>query len=386
MLKRFLPLALAAFLFICINPPTLAQSSAGTIAATPGLAELLAGASVGAGGAALTAGTGAAIYYGNANGGFDQYTLPGSVMDNVRGFVHGAFCAVSPSSCSPVAPPAPSQTTGSDYSAYGGVRIKYKDGGDSETIAEIKSYTLITVASGGVESIQIKTVNCFGGSPQFHPTIAYRYPGGAWLVDNRSTIQVVSTGVCSPSTAPLAPNAGLSGADVGRALAHPGVKDNIQDAIGGGAVAVPGALAPGASAPLGGAVVSPTGAVTGIAAGGALPTAAEQAAAATAAAAAAAAESAAEAADSLTGEAPGDVAVVAPSAFTKPNFVSYAITQFSDKFPLDLLGEAPALEVSQCPAFTFFGKTHQLCIVNQAFSALKFPVLVAFTIWAILTL
>ncbi len=76
-----------------------------------------------------------------------------------------------------------------------------------------------------------------------------------------------------------------------------------------------------------------------------------------------------------------------PSEFSKPNFVQYAFDVFSNKFPLDIIGSLPAGQgLNDCPTVTFWGEGFEVCIVRDFLKMLKIPVVIAFTIWALLTL
>jgi hypothetical protein len=94
-------------------------------------------------------------------------------------------------------------------------------------------------------------------------------------------------------------------------------------------------------------------------------------------------------ADNTQGEGPGPEAVdpIPPAEFSKPHFLIYAAQVFSDKFPLDMLGDLPSPgEPSACPVFTFFGEDFEVCFVNQAMDMMKIPVVVAVAIWGLIAL
>jgi hypothetical protein len=73
-----------------------------------------------------------------------------------------------------------------------------------------------------------------------------------------------------------------------------------------------------------------------------------------------------------------------------PNFVTYAIGQLSGKFPFDLLGDWEFLQTQsatlQCPNYTFWGKTYQVCEVRNFFVGVKYSVWVSFIIRVIINL
>lgn len=55
------------------------------------------------------------------------------------------------------------------------------------------------------------------------------------------------------------------------------------------------------------------------------------------------------------------------------NFLAYALTVFSTKFPFDALG-TPSTSVDVCPVLEIYTKTFKLCFINEAIAALKYPV------------
>jgi hypothetical protein len=57
-----------------------------------------------------------------------------------------------------------------------------------------------------------------------------------------------------------------------------------------------------------------------------------------------------------------------------------------NKFPFDVFGEIPRGASNECPRYTFFSTTKELCIVRDLFAVLKFPVLIGFFIWAVLAI
>lgn len=72
--------------------------------------------------------------------------------------------------------------------------------------------------------------------------------------------------------------------------------------------------------------------------------------------------------------------------FSKPHFLAHAFSVFSDKFPLDVIGEFPEGYADICPVFTFFNESFELCIIIDFMRVLKIPAVLSFTIWALLSL
>jgi hypothetical protein len=86
------------------------------------------------------------------------------------------------------------------------------------------------------------------------------------------------------------------------------------------------------------------------------------------------------------GKVPEQPNTIEPAKFEKPNFVQYGWQVFSDKFPLDIIGDLEGGGTQTCPSWTFFGKTNQLCFVTETLAKLKIPVLLGFFIWAVVVL
>lgn len=81
------------------------------------------------------------------------------------------------------------------------------------------------------------------------------------------------------------------------------------------------------------------------------------------------------------------VSPIAPSQFSSPNFLQHAVTVFSDKFPFDIFDSVSgSSSVPQCPNYTFFNKTYELCPISDLFGVLKVPVIIAFLIRSIQTI
>jgi len=67
--------------------------------------------------------------------------------------------------------------------------------------------------------------------------------------------------------------------------------------------------------------------------------------------------------------------------FTDANFLSYAVTTFSVKFPFGIVGDISGISGSNnCPTWTFLGVQITLCIVRDAVAILKYPAIIAFLI------
>jgi hypothetical protein len=60
--------------------------------------------------------------------------------------------------------------------------------------------------------------------------------------------------------------------------------------------------------------------------------------------------------------------------FSNENFFSYALDQFSNKFPFDALGSPPVSPGIVCPLLNIYNRQFELCFINQTISGLKFPV------------
>jgi hypothetical protein len=73
-----------------------------------------------------------------------------------------------------------------------------------------------------------------------------------------------------------------------------------------------------------------------------------------------------------------------------PNFITYATSKLSHKFPFDLLGDWEFLKTQsatlQCPNYTFWGKTYQVCEVRNFFVGVKYSVWVSFIVRVIINL
>lgn len=79
---------------------------------------------------------------------------------------------------------------------------------------------------------------------------------------------------------------------------------------------------------------------------------------------------------------------IAPAVFTKPNFISYGLSVFTTKFPLDIIGSfaSPVAGSDECPVLTFWGESYEVCIIKAFFTAIKAPALVSFIIWCVVAL
>ena len=68
-----------------------------------------------------------------------------------------------------------------------------------------------------------------------------------------------------------------------------------------------------------------------------------------------------------------------PVEFDAPNFVEYAISKFSDKFPFDILGDFDAEAISNdCPSYIFFARSFELCPIRDFLVAFKVPIIIGF--------
>lgn len=72
--------------------------------------------------------------------------------------------------------------------------------------------------------------------------------------------------------------------------------------------------------------------------------------------------------------------------FTDTNFLQYAISKTSTKFPFDILGTMPTANASICPTWVFFGQSHEFCEINQFLKGVKWVVWIVFAIKSVLAL
>ena len=87
------------------------------------------------------------------------------------------------------------------------------------------------------------------------------------------------------------------------------------------------------------------------------------------------------------GASPVDPSVVPGASFTRPNFLSYALTVFSAKFPLDIVGSVSGSTGSTtCPYYEFYGEQFELCFVRDAVRVLKIPIIVSVVISSLVML
>ena len=77
---------------------------------------------------------------------------------------------------------------------------------------------------------------------------------------------------------------------------------------------------------------------------------------------------------------------IQPTTFTATHFLVHARQVFSQKFPMDMLGDLPSSGNATCPSLTLFGYTYELCIVVDFLSVLKYPAIIGVAIWALLSL
>ncbi|MGK7893257.1 MAG: hypothetical protein AB4372_06410 [Xenococcus sp. (in: cyanobacteria)] len=76
-----------------------------------------------------------------------------------------------------------------------------------------------------------------------------------------------------------------------------------------------------------------------------------------------------------------DLETVEATEFSAPNFVQYAVTVFSNKFPFDIVGDLDIGQISSdCPTYTFFDTVFELCPIRDVIVVLKFPVIIGFLI------
>jgi hypothetical protein len=87
------------------------------------------------------------------------------------------------------------------------------------------------------------------------------------------------------------------------------------------------------------------------------------------------------------GAAPTDPTVVPGAAFTRPNFLSHALTVFSAKFPLDIVGSvSPSGGSTSCPYYEFYDEQFEVCFVRDAVTVLKIPIIISVVISSLVML
>ena len=73
------------------------------------------------------------------------------------------------------------------------------------------------------------------------------------------------------------------------------------------------------------------------------------------------------------------------SDFTNQNFFQYALTQFSQKFPFDVIGDYSILpDEQECPSLTIYSKQWDFCVIPNSTRLLKYPIWFLFLIRLIL--
>lgn len=72
---------------------------------------------------------------------------------------------------------------------------------------------------------------------------------------------------------------------------------------------------------------------------------------------------------------------IEPKTFDAPNFLEYGVSVFSDKFPFDIFGDLSNEEFqNECPSYSFFGNSYELCPIKDFLEILKIPVIIGFLI------
>ncbi|MEG3439001.1 hypothetical protein V0288_17885, partial [Pannus brasiliensis CCIBt3594] len=71
--------------------------------------------------------------------------------------------------------------------------------------------------------------------------------------------------------------------------------------------------------------------------------------------------------------------------WSKLNFYQYFLEKVSTKFPFDIGGTLPT-GLSKCPSVSFYGRSKELCEVNEFLKYFKFPVWILFLIRGVLSL
>ncbi|WPF87512.1 hypothetical protein WEU38_11895 [Cyanobacterium aponinum AL20118] len=87
--------------------------------------------------------------------------------------------------------------------------------------------------------------------------------------------------------------------------------------------------------------------------------------------------------DPVTAPTPEDVQVpdLPDITYNRTNFFSYAVDQWSNKFPFGIVGDFQGIAGSNtCPSWTFLGVQVTLCIVRDAIAILKYPAIIAFLV------
>ena len=78
---------------------------------------------------------------------------------------------------------------------------------------------------------------------------------------------------------------------------------------------------------------------------------------------------------------------ISPQGFSQLAWPNYAQAQLANKFPFDFFGSFTAAgDVNECPTYTFFEEDFELCPVRDVIVIAKYPVIIAFAIWAVMVL
>lgn len=286
---------------------------------------------------------------------------------------------------------SPGLTGDEDLSGVGGVRGRFRFRGDSgNTLTLIPTYAFMsryTIGAAADGRLTLAVYDCSGNS--IHPYNPGYIVGAGDIIE----VTVTNTGVCgAPSLTPE--QMAQIGADAvagGVALPAPGstTEYSPDDTIPGRVIGVDsdgnvfdypdGYTVPkDLSAPattgdidaaadqIAGAVDAQTDAVT-------------QSVDATR-------EAVENLEQNLEGDAPTADTVTA-STFSRPHFISHALSVLGNKFPLDIVGGGtPPSGSSGCPYFEFFGQQFEACWINTLLDVIKIPVVVRFVVWSAMSL
>ena len=79
---------------------------------------------------------------------------------------------------------------------------------------------------------------------------------------------------------------------------------------------------------------------------------------------------------------------IEPTQFDSPNFLEHGVTVMSNKFPFDIFGSSVNTDelITECPNYTFFNKTYELCPISDLLSLIKFPIIISFLIYSVQSL
>ena len=78
-----------------------------------------------------------------------------------------------------------------------------------------------------------------------------------------------------------------------------------------------------------------------------------------------------------------EISPIQPQKFTGKNWLQHGIDVFSNKFPFDIFGSVSITgSINECPSYSFFDRSFELCPVRDFIVMLKWPVIISFIIWS----